>query len=494
MREGEIGEDFSPEPINLLQSNRNIGYSIEEAVADLIDNSVAAEANIIKLDFSWNRGQPYFVLSDNGKGMTEANNEIANCFRLGSRNPLEERASNDLGRFGFGLKTASLSQSTSFIVVSKKENYDVCIRSLDLDFIAKENVGWRLRIPNKDECFGYYKLIDSQSSGTAVIWDNWDRCPLEEAGFLEIIETVENYVSVCFHRFLEKGIIIESNGLPLEGISPIPSGEGAVLQSLISLARHSKAVQKAYLLQHPSKWAEDYESIFQFNSFRLFEGFDRQQGIYIYRCDRLLTPKGGWLGVIKQSNSAKLARVVLDYPNDADELWSLDITKTSAQIPFEFKSEITKFIRKSKSASNNKVVRGKRQQRKELGGTNATIWTERDDKKNHSKTYYINIDHQLIKSAFEGRKCISLKEFKSIIQLISDTLPVSRIIENHDEDPSSHDRAFHLEELSSLQLKFSKYIYQDFLVEFNHTEAVSKVLALEPYCYHETQVKNYLKK
>jgi hypothetical protein len=492
MSADEIGEDFSPEPINLLQANRNIGYSIEEAVADLIDNSVAAESKVIELDFSWNNGQPYFALLDDGRGMTEKNNELANCFRLGSRNPLEERASDDLGRFGFGLKTASLSQSSSFIVISKKENYDLCVRSLDLDFIARQNIGWRLRIPKNSECFGYDKLIASQATGTAVIWNNWDRCPTQENDFFELIETVENYISVCFHRFLEKRLIIKSNGVPLKGISPIPNGPGAVLKSQLPLVSHSTAIQYAYLIQHPSKWLEDYESILQFNSFRLFEGFDRQQGIYIYRCDRLLTPKGGWLGVIKQSNSAKLARVVIDYPNDADALWSLDITKTSAKIPFEFKSEITKFIRKSKSASNSKVVRGKRQQRNELARIDSTIWSERDDKETYSKSYYINPNHQLFKSVFEGRDGISLKEFKSIIQLISDTLPVSRIIENNDEDASRHDRANGREELSPSQLKFAKYIYRDYLTDFNHNDAVSKVLSLEPYCYYEDQVKKHL--
>ena len=88
----------------------------------------------------------------------------------------------------------------------------------------------------------------------------------------------------------------------------------------------------------------NYENINKFNSFRLFNGFERQQGIYIYRCDRLLTPQGGWLGLLKKGNAAKFARVVIDYSNDADELWSLDVTKTNASIPFEFKREIKKLL------------------------------------------------------------------------------------------------------------------------------------------------------
>ena len=71
----------------------------------------------ISFILSWNNGKPLFALVDDGKGMT--NEELIRSFRLGSSNPLEEREENDLGRFGFGMKTASLSQSRSFIVMSK---------------------------------------------------------------------------------------------------------------------------------------------------------------------------------------------------------------------------------------------------------------------------------------------------------------------------------------------------------------------------------------
>ena len=102
--ERNIGEDFTPDPISLLESNRNLGYSIEEAISDLIDNSITAEATEIIYEMHWNDGQPFFFLKDNGKGMSNKENELINSFRLGSKNPFDDRDSKDLGRFGFGMK------------------------------------------------------------------------------------------------------------------------------------------------------------------------------------------------------------------------------------------------------------------------------------------------------------------------------------------------------------------------------------------------------
>ena len=113
-------EYFAPEPINLLESNRNLGYTIEEALADLIDNSISANCSEVNIECSWNRGKPYLAIIDNGHGMEEGT--LIESFKLGSNIPESNRAEHDLGRFGMGMKTASLSQSRSLVVISKSES------------------------------------------------------------------------------------------------------------------------------------------------------------------------------------------------------------------------------------------------------------------------------------------------------------------------------------------------------------------------------------
>ena len=44
-----------PEPESLLQSARSFGYTVETAIADLIDNSITANASEIKITYGIDR-------------------------------------------------------------------------------------------------------------------------------------------------------------------------------------------------------------------------------------------------------------------------------------------------------------------------------------------------------------------------------------------------------------------------------------------------------
>lgn len=483
-----IAEDFTPDPISLLESNRNLGYSIEEAISDLIDNSITAGSSIISYEIHWNHGKPYFILKDNGKGMSNENHELINSFKLGSKNPLDERDPNDLGRFGFGMKTASLSQARALTVISKKEGYEALARSLDLNFISEIKQGWKLKKIPENIIREELDFLNTQTSGTVIRWDDWDRAPKSEDNFTALVSGINSYISVCFHRFIEKGIKILCHETKLKSYSPIPSGEGAEEYSKINLSSNSKAKQTAYILQHPKKWEEDYEVITQFNSFRLFEGFERQQGIYIYRCDRLLTPRGGWLGLLKKGNAAKLARVVIDYPNNADALWSLDITKTNASIPFEFKREIKKLIDAAKNASVTKIVRGNRTVNKNLDFRHAHIWKVSNDNLYNAFRYIIDVNHPIFRHYIDEKK-IKEKDLNMLFGIISENLPIAKIIENNDSDPSQHDRMLCKDELSEVELEEVKKIFQYQCAIMTKPAAFAWLLSFEPYCYYESQLK-----
>ena len=101
----------------LMESTRAIGYSLEAAIADIIDNSVAAKAGKVQLSF-FPVGDAYVSILDNGTGMDDAQMNIA--MQYGSKSPTETRDSSDLGRYGLGLKTASLSQCRVLTVISKQ--------------------------------------------------------------------------------------------------------------------------------------------------------------------------------------------------------------------------------------------------------------------------------------------------------------------------------------------------------------------------------------
>ena len=124
---------LQPRASSLMQSMRDIGYSLETAVADLIDNSITAQAANIQLHFEMKEtGEASFAILDDGTGMSEA--QLVEAMRPGSLNPRESRDENDLGRFGLGLKTASFSQCKSLTVISRAGANIVAIR-WDLDLI-----------------------------------------------------------------------------------------------------------------------------------------------------------------------------------------------------------------------------------------------------------------------------------------------------------------------------------------------------------------------
>jgi len=156
----------------LMESTRALGYSLEAAVADLLDNSISADATQIKIQF-WALDDPYMFFVDNGHGMSS--DDATNAMQYGSKSPLEARTANDMGRFGLGLKTASLSQCRNLTVVTCKEGvYSARRWDLDIINIRKKWILLDLDMEQMESLPGFNELRIFES-GTLVIWKNFDR-------------------------------------------------------------------------------------------------------------------------------------------------------------------------------------------------------------------------------------------------------------------------------------------------------------------------------
>lgn len=123
-----------PEAASMIESFRAIGYSLETAVADIIDNAITAKAKQIVIQRHWDGDRSFISIKDDGIGMT--NEELIHAMRPGCQNPLAIRDEKDLGRFGLGLKTASFSQCRKLTVMSKKNDM-ISFWTWDLDFVAE---------------------------------------------------------------------------------------------------------------------------------------------------------------------------------------------------------------------------------------------------------------------------------------------------------------------------------------------------------------------
>ena len=157
---------------NFISSLRDVGYTFEIAVADVLDNSITANAKNIKI-VALVEPNLEFAMLDDGDGMTAA--ELVEAMRLATRNPNEKRDKKDLGRFGLGLKTASFSQCRRLTVVTRKDKTTFA-RQWDLDLLAKENE-WLLVTPNHADLCDFPMIDELLESdhGTLVVWQNLDR-------------------------------------------------------------------------------------------------------------------------------------------------------------------------------------------------------------------------------------------------------------------------------------------------------------------------------
>ena len=157
----------------LLTGLRAIGYSFSSAVADIIDNSISANANEIKVFSDPLATVPFFCIVDNGCGMSSS--ELDNAMLPGSDRSEKADGEKELGRFGLGLKSASLSQCREFIVASKKFG-KIRAMSFDLDVIEAENRLMLKKLSSEEiKSLPYINCIEEYDSGTIVIWTKFDK-------------------------------------------------------------------------------------------------------------------------------------------------------------------------------------------------------------------------------------------------------------------------------------------------------------------------------
>ncbi|MFJ9501559.1 ATP-binding protein [Brevibacillus centrosporus] len=407
----------------LMEATRAIGYSLETAVADIIDNSITANASQIDIMF-FPIGDSYITILDDGHGMNRE--ELINAMRYGSKNPLDKRANSDLGRFGLGLKTASMSQCRKLIVVSKKDN-TVVGAQWDLDFI--ESTGdWSLQILDEDDLSGvpHIEQLRSHNTGTIVVWKELDRLKIGEVDLSEnlgkYMDQVRDHLSLVFHRYLsgEQGITkiqMIINKLKVMPIDPFLTGKSTQVMDDENInIDGQKVVVRPFILPHISKLTESEISMLGGK-----EGLRKQQGFYIYRNKRLLV-WGTWFRMMRQGELSKLARVRVDIPNSLDYLWTLDIKKSSAIPPEIIRKNLAGIIGKlSEGSKRTWTYRGK----KETDDSKVHVWN-RVRTREGGIVYEINRDHPLVEFASSFDKA-EKKKIDQLLSQIERSLPLNQL-------------------------------------------------------------------
>ena len=334
----------------LMISMRAMGYSFESAVADIVDNSVAAGAKRIHIKFPIDPLDLYVAVCDDGCGMTSE--ELFNAMRYGSRRSDEERGPFDLGRFGLGMKSASLSQCRKLTVISKKSG-KVSAFSWDLD-IVEEKKEWLVAEYDaaQIEELRFVEWLEDKDSGTVVVWENFDIIEKSGGGVYSELtkykDSVSNYLELIFHRFLNKTgdnqLEIMVNNYKLKGLDPFLENHNKtnIRRKVEIPIPDSKGVER-YVVVQP--FVLPFQKDLTEADKKLSggtENYRSKQGFYIYRNERLIV-WGSWFGR-HRDELTKYARVRVDIPNTLDDVWGIDIKKQSAKIPPSIKTRLNRAV------------------------------------------------------------------------------------------------------------------------------------------------------
>ncbi|MCE6999973.1 ATP-binding protein [Saccharothrix sp. S26] len=431
-------EIVTPDPAGTIASLSSLGYSVEAAIADLIDNSVAARARSVEVVCTWEGAESWIAVADDGSGMTSS--ELLTAMTLAIKGPDTVRSAQDLGRFGMGLKTASFSQARQLTVTTKVVDGDWVTRTWDLATV-RESGEWRL-LYGSDPATEVVldRLRDRRSKGTIVLWRRLHRFDSDEVTVLDQVsqrqfygetDRIESHLGMVFARLMtgQRRLALSVNGTPVSAWDPFlsrhPSGQRLPAEEL-PVAGHLVRVE-AFVLPHPKRLDES----------ALKEaggpgGWLDQQGFYVYRRNRLILP-GSWLNLpgLRRQEKHNLVRISVDVPAELDAEWSVDVRKSAVVPPIAVRGHLRRIgVAACRLAEETLRHRG-RVTARTRGADFVYAWNVSRD--NGQLTCRINRDHPLVRQVLRGG-ADSSADARALVRLLEETVPVAALRVMHQSD------------------------------------------------------------
>ncbi|MEK6806628.1 MAG: ATP-binding protein [Pseudomonadota bacterium] len=337
------GVQVIPSARRLIKSLRDMGYDFAQAVADVVDNSIEAKAGLVAIDVEFDGDDSWVRIADNGAGMKPE--QVREAMRYGAERQYDEA---DLGKFGLGLKTASMSQCQRLSVASRwnPDRADITAYSWDLDHIEKTN-RWEILPLERDDLHHAIREPLKDTKGTVVLWERLDRIlgykhPYGEAARKRLSQTcreIELHLGMVFHRFLtgeasNRRFKLLLNGNPVKAWDPFCRGEKKTkaLDPIVLTVDYEgvsgKVILEPYILPHQ----DDFSSPDAFRAASGPANWNQQQGFYIYRAGRMIQ-SGGWSNLRAPDEHTKLARIAVSFFPVLDEAFKINVAKMRVQMP-----------------------------------------------------------------------------------------------------------------------------------------------------------------
>lgn len=408
----------------LIQGLRSIGYSFQTAVADIIDNSITADAKEVRIFYDPASEKPYFSICDNGSGMSDE--EFDNALDFGTKKQRNFSDKKDLGRFGLGLKTASLSQCKKLTVITKQTGV---LRGAywDVDDIIQTN-SWQLTYLSQEEIEklpnDVMNYLKGKESGTIVLWEKFDRIRKTTSDFPatmhRIVQSdVLNHCALVFHRFYDEMPIYINN-------ERIPKRDPFLDESSRCISRPEMTIPtdtpfpivvRAYRMPAENDLSKEEAELLGGKSSLLTD-----DGLYIYRNNRLIA-WGSWMKLEHRNLYTHLARIKIDIPSSIDQEWGLDVKKSMAIIPDSIKEKIRPAIVDGIGQSKQRTrYSGKKEA--DLGIDR--VWT-RTTLENHKVKYELNQNYpslEQLKDSLNSEQKIFLSNY---LHDVVDFIPAAKM-------------------------------------------------------------------
>ncbi|WP_095642000.1 ATP-binding protein [Methanocorpusculum parvum] len=414
-----------PDP-TLFAAMRNMGYTPETAIADLVDNSISAESTQIHIEFKWLNENSTITVSDNGKGMDKST--LIEAMKLAAFYFSTTRTDSDLGRFGLGLKTAGTYLGRRLTVITN-DGSNITDACWDLDNIcSSEGMNWNICVNDESDIIRKYRNeLSKLSSGTIILIEKLDslidtkNIDKSKQKYYRKISSVQSHLRLVFHRFIEEDELqITINNELVVPWNPFISANRATqeLDEEIVYSENGEIIILPYVLPHRSKFTSEDE----YNAAGGIHGWIRSQGIYLYR-NRRLIKYGTWFDIIKKENTFNLARIQIDILPNHDEEWKITVDKSKATVPVYIQEMLKRIVanctEKSTQVYNSRGSYAKGPARPSLGA----VWEQRKSA-NGEYSYHLNKKHPLYISLQHSLNSEQKEIFSSYISLIENFSPV----------------------------------------------------------------------
>lgn len=426
-----------PPSTNLIKVLSNSGYTIESALADIIDNSIAHGASEIRVDFHHKGRKSTIEVLDDGEGMNF--DVLKNAMMFAHHDVDSERDDTDLGRYGVGMKTASSSFCHVLRVESKGS--EGTVNAFEFPFDTKE---WKINQVSVSQNAIPYE------SGTKVVWkdlkiindpkENEKLLSSDIEAFSSICDRIGLHLSKSFAIYMEKGVQIYVNDNLLEPWNPfkIPNGDVSKIYEESSFVIGDKKVRvEGYLIPNWDRLNDDQREYATCNG---TSSITDLQGFYVYRNNRLIVA-GGWLGIPGLTLNAKFnfARIGIWFEPTAetDRYFRVNFIKNSVSIPEDFAAYLNKVakIARSKSSNSYDYKKNPRPYKKHNKDQDLSVWNVQ--RKEHMSYFTINENHPLVQRYTEG---LDKRKRKALFSLLAKEFPTADLsngpagVEDYDDE------------------------------------------------------------